>query len=41
MGSGSSFSVNAILITSVSNANDFLFAGKAKNLTDEITTYSF
>ena len=41
MSSGSSFSVNCIVRTSKTDANDFLFAGKAQSLTDGITTKTF
>ena len=34
MSSGLSFSVNSIVRTSQTDANDFLFAGKAQSLTD-------
>ena len=36
MSSGLSFSVTSLTRTSQTDANDFLFAGKAKNLTDGI-----
>ena len=38
MGSGSSFSVNCIVRTSLTDANDFYFAGKAQSLTDGTIT---
>ena len=41
MSSGSSFSVNSIIWTSLTDANDFLFAGKALNLTDGTIIKSF
>lgn len=41
MGSGTSFSVNTIVSTWTTNANDFYFAGKAKNLTDGTKTKIF
>ena len=41
MGSGSTFSVNRIVRTSKTDANDFLFAGKAQNLTDGTNTQTF
>ena len=41
MGSGSSFSVNTIVSTSTTNANDFYFAGKTKSLTDGTITKTF
>ena len=41
IGSGTSFSVNTIVSTSVTNANDFYFAGKTKRLTDGIRTKTF
>ena len=41
MGSGLSFSVNCISRTSLTDANDFLFAGKAQSLTDGISTQTF
>ena len=41
MSSGSSFSVNCIVRTSQTDANEFLFAGKAQTLTDGITTKTF
>ena len=34
LSSGSSFSVNCIIRTSQTDANDFFFAGKAQNMTD-------
>ena len=39
--SGSAFSVNSLVRTSQTDANDFLFAGKAKSLTDGKTTLTF
>lgn len=39
--SGSPFSVNSLVRTSQTDANDFLFAGKAKSLTDGTTTLTF
>ncbi len=39
--SGSSFTVNTLTRTSLIDANDFLFAGKAQSLTDGITTKTF
>jgi len=41
MSSGLSFSVNSMTRTSLIDANDFLFAGKAKSLTDGTTTLTF
>jgi hypothetical protein len=41
MSSGSGFSVNTLARTSLTDANDFLFAGKAQSLTDGITTKTF
>ena len=41
MSSGPSFSVNCIIRTSLTDANDFLFAGKAQSLTDGTNTKSF
>ena len=41
IGSGSSFSVNTIVSTSITNANDFYFAGKTKSLTDGKITKTF
>ena len=41
MSSGSSFTVNCIVRTSLTEANDFLFAGKAQSLTDGTTTLTF
>ena len=38
MSSGSAFSVNCIVRTSLTDANDFFFAGKALSLTDGTTT---
>ena len=38
MASGLTFSVTSITRISQTDANDFLFAGKAKSLTDEINT---
>ena len=38
MSSGSSFSVNCIVRTSKTDANYFIFAGKAQKLTDGTTT---
>ena len=39
--SGSSFSINTIVSTSTTNANDFYFAGKTKNLRDGTRTKTF
>ena len=41
MASGLPFSVTSLTRTSQSDANDFLFAGKAKSLTDRINTQTF
>ena len=41
MSSGSDFSVNTFARTSLTDANDFLFAGKAQSLTDGIVTKTF
>ena len=41
MSSGSTFSVNSIVRTSQTDANDFFFAGKAQNLTDGTNTRTF
>ncbi len=41
MASGLPFSVTSLTRTSQTDANDFLFAGKAKNLTDGINTQTF
>ena len=41
MSSGSDFSVNTFARTSLTDANDFLFAGKAKSLTDGTDTQTF
>jgi hypothetical protein len=41
MSSGSAFSVNTFTRTSLTDANDFLFAGKAQSLTDGTTTKTF
>jgi hypothetical protein len=41
MASGLSFSVTSLTRTSQTDANDFLFAGKAKSLTDGINTQTF
>ncbi len=41
IGFGSSFSVNTIVSASVTNANDFYFAGKTKNLTDKTIIKTF
>ena len=41
MGSGLTFSVNSIVRTSQTDANDFYFAGKAKSLTDGTNTKIF
>ena len=41
MSSGSSFKVNCFVRTSVTDANDFYFAGKAQSLTDGINTKTF
>ncbi len=41
MASGLPFSVTSLTRTSVIDANDFLFAGKAKSLTDGINTQTF
>ena len=38
MSSGSSFSVNCILRTSITDANDFMFAGKTQSMTNGTTT---
>ena len=41
MSSGSSFSVNSIVRTSSTDANDFLFAGKTQSLTDGTKSLTF
>ena len=41
MSSGSFFSVNSIVRTSLTDANDFFFAGKAQRLTNETITLTF
>ena len=41
MSSGSGFTVNTLVRISLTDANDFLFAGKAQSLTDGITTKTF
>ncbi len=41
MSSGSGFTVNTFARTSLTDANDFLFAGKAQTLTDGTTTKTF
>lgn len=41
MSSGLSFSVNSMIRTSKTDANDFLFAGKAQSFTDGSTTKTF
>ncbi len=41
MASGLSFSVTSLTRTSQADANDFLFAGKAKSLTDGINIQTF
>ena len=41
MGSGSGFTVNTLARTSLSDANNFFFAGKAQSLTDGTTTKAF
>ena len=41
MGSGLGFTVNTLARTSLSDANDFFFAGKAQSLTDGTTTKTF
>ena len=41
MSSGSGLSVNTLTRTSLTDANDFLFAGKAQSLTDGMTTKIF
>ena len=41
MSSGSGFSVNTFARTSLIDANDFFFAGKAQSLTDGTTTKTF
>jgi len=41
MSSGLSFSVNSMTRTSLTDGNDFLFAGKAQSLTDGTTTLKF
>ena len=41
MSSGSGFNVNTLARTSLTDANDFLFAGKAQSLTDGTTTKTF
>ena len=41
IGSGSSFSVNSIVSTSATNANDFYFGGKTKSLTNSTKMKTF
>ena len=41
MSSGSSFSVNCIVRTSLTNENDFYFGGKTQSLTDGTNTQTF
>ena len=41
MSSGSGFSVNTLVRISLTDTNDFLFAGKAQSLTDGIITKTF
>jgi hypothetical protein len=41
MASGLTFSVTSLTRTSQTDANDFLFAGKAQSLTDGINTQTF
>ena len=41
MSSGSAFSVNIIVRTSLSDGNDFFFAGKAQSLSDGKITKTF
>ena len=41
MSSGSGFTVNTLARTSLTDANDFLFAGKAQSLTDGTLTKTF
>ena len=41
MSSGLSFKVNSIIRISLTDANDFLFAGKIQSLTDGTTTKTF
>jgi hypothetical protein len=41
MSSGLSFRVNTIIRTSLTDANDFMFAGKAQSLTDGTNTQTF
>ena len=41
MSSGSTFSVNSIIRTSLTDPNDFYFAGKAQSLTDGTNTKTF
>ena len=41
MGSGLSFSVNCIIRTSLTDGNDFYFAGKSQSLTDGTNTQTF
>jgi hypothetical protein len=41
MASGLPFSVTSLTRTSLTDANDFLFAGKAKSLTDGINNQTF
>ena len=41
MSSGTTFSVNCLIRTSLTDANDFLFAGKAQILTDGTTIQTF
>ena len=41
MSSGSAFKVNTLVRTSLTDANDFLFVGKAQSLTDGTLTKTF
>lgn len=41
IGSGQSFKVNSIVRTSLTDPNDFYFAGKAQSLTDGALTKKF
>ena len=41
MSSGLSFRVNTIIRTSLTDANDFVFAGKAQSLSDGTNTQTF
>ena len=41
MSSGSYFSVNSIVRTSLTDANDFYFAGKTRSFTDGFTSQTF